>query len=243
MNALDFKLEYQQNNDKSSITMPVVIVAAGSSLRMQGINKQLVTLCGVPAIAHTLMAFQQSQYISQIILVTKKEFIADMQSLATKYAVTKLTDIVAGGDSRCKSVLNGLECVKNNKYVMIHDGARPLVTEIIIESVYNKIMNNDCVIPVVPVKDTVKEVVNKTVVKTLNRDVIMSVQTPQAVNLSKYFSAINGADLTAFTDDASIMESCGFKVVTVDGDYENIKITTPEDVVIAEYYLEKRGEE
>ena len=117
MNALDFKLEYQQNNDKSSITMPVVIVAAGSSLRMQGINKQLVTLCGVPAIAHTLMAFQQSQYISQIILVTKKEFIADMQSLATKYAVTKLTDIVAGGDSRCKSVLNGLECVKNNKYV------------------------------------------------------------------------------------------------------------------------------
>ena len=140
MNALDFKLEYQQNNDKSSITMPVVIVAAGSSLRMQGINKQLVTLCGVPAIAHTLMAFQQSQYISQIILVTKKEFIADMQSLATKYAVTKLTDIVAGGDSRCKSVLNGLECVKNNKYVMIHDGARPLVTEIIIESVYNKII-------------------------------------------------------------------------------------------------------
>lgn len=243
MNVLDFKLEYQQNNDKSVFAIPVVIVAAGSSLRMQGINKQFVTLCGVPAIVHTLMAFQKSKYISQIILVTKDEFIADMQNLTNKYSISKLTDIVTGADTRSKSVLNGLERVKNSKYVMIHDGARPLVTEKIIESVFNEIMNYDCVIPVVAVKDTVKEVVDNTVVKTLNRDVIVSVQTPQAVNLSKYLSAINGADLTVFTDDASIMESCGFKVVTVTGDYENIKITTPEDVVIAEYYLEKRGDE
>ncbi len=243
MEALDFKLEFKENSENSVSGIPAIIVAAGSSLRMQGINKQFVSLCGVPAIVHTLRAFQSSKYISEIILVTKAEFIADMQGFADKYMISKLTDIVEGGSCRGESVINGLSRIKNSKYVMIHDGARPLVKEDIIGAVFDALKEYDCAIPVVPVKDTVKEISNqKSVSKTLNREKLAAVQTPQGVNLQKYMSAITDADLSRFTDDASVMESAGHTVITVEGDYENIKITTPEDVVIAEYYLEKRGE-
>ncbi len=243
MNALDFKLEFKIDNEKSVSGIPVVIVAAGASLRMQGINKQLITLCGVPAIIHTLMAFEKSEYISEIVLVTREDSVNTMRELANKYMITKLTDIALGGKCRGESVLNGLNCIKNKNCVMIHDGARPLVTEKIIKSVFKGLKNFDCVIPVVPVKDTIKEIFDdKTVNKTLNRENLVAVQTPQGVNLGKYIDIVNAADLSVFTDDASVMESKDFKVLTVDGDYENIKITTPEDIVIAEYYLEKRGD-
>lgn len=242
MNSLDFKLDYQmiKNTDKKGY--PVIIVAAGNSTRMCGTNKQLVTLCGVPAIIHTLLAFERSDFISNIVLVTKKEDILLLQNLAEKYLITKLSDIVAGGANRQESVLNGLKVIKNAEYVLIHDGARPLISESVIARVCEQIGNADGVICGISVTDTIKRTQNGRVLSTVDRSDMISVQTPQAVKYDVYFNALKNCDFSQFTDDASVLEKYGHTVIFVEGEKSNIKITTPEDVALAEFYLEKRGE-
>lgn len=241
MQTAEYKLSYT-TTDEVTKPMPVIIVAAGSSVRMQGISKQFISINGIPAIVHTMLAFQRSAKISNIILVTKDEFILQMQKLAHEYEITKLSDIVVGGNTRQESVKNGLNRVKNEDFVLIHDGARPMVTDEIISRVCAELNCNDAVVCVVKVKDTVKRVDRDNyVLETLKRDELISVQTPQGVNLAKYKMALETVTCADFTDDASIMEAAGYKVKTVEGDYTNIKITTPEDIVLAEYYLKKRG--
>lgn len=241
MQTVEYKLSYT-TTDEATEPLPVIIVAAGSSLRMQGVSKQFLLINGIPAIVHTLLAFQNSPKISNIVLVTKDEFIPQMQLLVSEYDITKLSDIVEGGKTRQESVKNGLECIKNNNFVLIHDGARPMVTEEVIARVCDELISCDAVICAVKVKDTIKRVDGDSfVLETLKRDELISVQTPQGVNLQKYKEALKTLDCADFTDDASIMEAAGYKVKLVEGDYSNIKITTPEDTVLAEYYLKKRG--
>ncbi len=237
---LEYKLDFALDTDNISGNIPVIIVAAGSSIRMQGISKQFVSLCGVPAIVHTLSAFENSPQISRIILVTKEEFINEIQILADKFMIHKLTDIVSGGNTRQESVICGLNRLGEEEYVLIHDGARPLISSAVISRVCDALPSADGVIPTVKVKDTIKSVDEKgMVIKTVPRDLLYSVQTPQGVNVKKYREAINSADISAFTDDASILESAGMSVKIVEGDYKNIKITTPDDIGVAEFYLEK----
>lgn len=223
--------------------IPVIIVAAGSSRRMKGKNKLFLELNGIPVIAKTLLAFENCEKIRNIILVTRDEDILPMQSLAERYMITKLSDIVCGGENRQKSVLNGFSRLdENDKNVLIHDGARPLVSERIICDVTAALEKYSAVTCAVKLKDTVKQTdKDGKVIKTLDRESLVAVQTPQGVNISKYLKATENAELSLFTDDTSIMEAAGYDVFTVEGDYKNIKITTPEDILAAEAMREADG--
>lgn len=241
LNKTELKLEFEVINTETK-GLPVIIVAAGSSSRMQGINKQFLTLGDKPVIVKTLLAFEKSKYISRIILVTRKEDIFALQLLAEEYSVSKLTDIVEGGNNRQESVLQGFGRLSTDEYaVLIHDGARPFVTDDIIGAVAENLNSYPAVTCGVKVKDTIKQITTDGVVeKTLQRDTLFAVQTPQGVKTSEYKDALNKVgDLSLFTDDTSIMESAGYTVKCVEGSYRNIKITTPEDIVIAESYLKE----
>ncbi len=243
MNSLDFKLEYLTVEKSAEKGVPVIVVAAGNSSRMCGTNKQLATLCGVPTIIHTLLAFERSDLISDIVLVARNEDINSLQNLAEKYLITKLSDIVAGGSTRQESVFNGLGAVKGAEYVLIHDGARPLVSQAVISRVCEKIGEADGIICGVPVIDTLKKIDNNgAVLETVDRTDMVCVQTPQAVRYESYVSILKNGDFSAFTDDASVLENQGLSVVYVLGEKSNIKITTKDDIALAEFYLEKRGE-
>lgn len=238
MNKTELKLQYdivsQENNGVS-----VIIVAAGSSTRMKGTNKQLAVIGGIPVIIRTLLAFENSSKISNIILVARQEDVLEIGAVAEKYMISKLTDIVSGGATRQESVLKGfLRLSNNDKKVLIHDGARPFVSENIISSVVDALDKCSAVTCAVRVKDTIKEIDGDgKVLKTLNRESLVSVQTPQGVIIKDYLKAIENTDVSKFTDDTSIMENAGYEVLTVEGSYKNIKITTKEDLALGEGFL------
>lgn len=234
LNKLDSKLEYEVAN-VSEKSVPVIVVAAGSSSRMQGINKQFLEINSVPVIVKTLLCFESCSAIKNIVLVTKSDDIFEMQRLAQKFGISKLSDIVCGGATRQESVLNGLERVKNEEFVLIHDGARPFVSQSVVWGVVDTLEKCDAVTCAVKVKDTIKQIdENGKVIKTVDRASLVSVQTPQGVNVKKYLDAINKVgDVSAFTDDTSIMEAARYNVRVVEGSYKNIKITTPDDIALA----------
>ena len=245
MKQTELKLQFEIVDNKTD-GIPVIIVAAGNSTRMGGINKQFLELGGVPVIVRTLLAFEKSEYISRIILVTREEDIFALQLLAEKYSVSKLTDIIFGGNNRQQSVLNGLgRLSKNETKVLIQDGARPFVTEEIIGNVADALESYSAVTCGVKVKDTIKQISPDGISeKTLDRSLLFSVQTPQGVKTAEYKKAIAEInDLSSFTDDTSIMEAVGHKIKCVEGSYRNIKITTPEDIAVAESYLKNDCEE
>ena len=242
----EFKLEYEIEELSADGGVPVIVVAAGSSTRMNGINKQTALLCGVPLIIRTLMRFEKCGKISNIILVVKPDDVFSMQQLADRYHIEKLTDIVCGGENRQQSVKNGLERLPENaETVLIHDGARPFVTDEIICGVISALGTHNAVTCAVKLKDTVKQVdENGNVLSTPDRNTLVAVQTPQGVNVSDYRAALeNAEDLGRFTDDMSVMEAAGHKPFTVLGSYENIKVTTPEDIALAEYLILKDEKE
>lgn len=240
MNTTETKLEYKVCSTEKK-ALPVIIVAAGASTRMNGKNKQFLEINGIPVIVKTLLAFEKSPYIRNIILVTRADDIFKLQLLAEKHNISKLSDIVCGGSSRQESVLNGLARVsKNELSVLIHDGARPLVSDEIIGRVVKGLESFSAVTCAVKVKDTVKQIdADGKVIKTLDRNSLVAVQTPQGVRLEEYRKATDSIEnLADFTDDTSIMEAAGYEVLTVDGDYKNIKITTPEDISTAQKFAE-----
>lgn len=242
----EFKLEYEIEELSADGGVPVIVVAAGSSTRMNGINKQTAMLCGVPLIIRTLMRFEKCDKISNIILVVKPDELFSMQQLADRYGIKKLTDIVCGGENRQQSVKNGLERLPQNaETALIHDGARPFVTDEIICGVISALSTHNAVTCAVRLKDTVKQVdENGNVLSTPDRNTLVAVQTPQGVNVSDYRAALESAgDLGRFTDDMSVMEAAGHKPFTVPGSYENIKVTTPEDIALAEYLILKDEKE
>ena len=240
MNKTELKLEYEICENKNS-GIPVIVVAAGNSTRMKGTNKQLALLGGIPVIIRTLRNFENSKDISNIILVVKDTDLFELQMLTHKYMITKISDIVCGGNSRQESVLNGFARLKDtDKSVLIHDGARPFADEKIINSVVFALKTHSAVTCAVKVKDTVKEIdKNGKVIKTLKRDSLVAVQTPQGVEKEKYLEAVKSVNVADFTDDTSIMEAAGYDVFTVEGSYKNIKITTEEDMVSANAFLSK----
>ena len=236
------KLEFTV--EENCYSLPAIIVAAGNSTRMLGVNKQFAEIGGVPVIARSLLAFENSQNISRIILVVKADDVFELQMLAKKHNITKLSDIVCGGNSRQESVANGLARLGGDETdVLIHDGARPLVSQLIIKEVTEGLKTHKAVTCGVKLKDTVKLVNGQNEVeKTLPRDSLVAVQTPQGVNIAEYKKAIEKiGDISTFTDDTSIMEAAGHKVLTVQGSYKNIKITTPEDIRVAESYLREES--
>ncbi|MBR4761110.1 MAG: 2-C-methyl-D-erythritol 4-phosphate cytidylyltransferase [Clostridia bacterium] len=237
MNATSPKLCYSVCEDRTG-GIPVIIVAAGSSSRMGGEDKQFISISGIPVIARTLIAFERSPDISKIILVTRKESINDMQLIAEKYLISKLTDIVEGGKTRGDSVVCGMARLdKGERKVLISDGARPFVTNRMISDCACALKSHDGCLCAVKVTDTVKQADDMRVTKTVDRSKLYLAQTPQGVDVALYKKAIEGKGDREFTDDASVLESAGGDVVIVEGDVRNIKITTPSDIPLAEILI------
>lgn len=243
MSITEFKLQYETATQSSNGGIPVIIAAGGSSLRMKGTNKQFVQLLGIPVLARTLLKFEECPKISRIIIVTKSDSVLPVQELCQKYLITKVTDILEGGSNRHQSVMNGFSRLRSDeKKVLIHDGARPLVNNETILGVINALDNFDAVVCTVPVNDTVKLVsADGKIEKTLDRNLIQLAQTPQGVDVSKYKKACEAVDATLLTDDSAVMEAAGYTVKYTKGDKTNIKITTQEDVPLAEFYLKENG--
>lgn len=244
MNKTDIKLQYDvcENNDTA---IPVIIVAAGSSTRMKGINKQFMPILGVPVIARTLMAFERCADISKIILVTSRDSIVDMQLICEKYMISKVTDIIEGGENRHQSVMKGIARLDNSDLkVLIHDGARPFISTDIISEVVAALGAFDAALCVSKINDTVKKVSKDGVVlSTVDRSMLYSAQTPQGVVVSKYKNACASVDdVDNLTDDAAVMEAAGYSVKAIIGSGKNIKITTPDDIAIAESLVKGESE-
>ena len=223
-----------------------IVLAAGQGKRMGSkIQKQFLEINGKPVIYYSLQAFQESDYIDEVILVTSKDAISYCENMIVKqYGFTKVTSIVCGGSERYYSVWNGLKKVNHDGIVFIHDGARPFINEEIIERAYLATCEHHAAVVGMPVKDTIKIADENGFAKeTPNRNFVWAVQTPQvfAVSLIKEaYEKLMERDDVPVTDDAMVAECMlGTKVKLVKGSYENIKITTPEDLVVAESFLKK----
>lgn len=222
-----------------------VIVAAGQSTRMGGVSKQMLTVGGIPVIARTLLAFERAKSIKNIVVVTRESDILAFQMVAQKYMISKLTDIIVGGANRQESVKNGINRLESDtEYVLIHDGARPLISVELIDRVAENCKQYGATSCAVSVKDTIKEVRDGLITKTIDRSNLYAMQTPQAFPYSQYRECINSIDdLSVYTDDCAVAEGSGVSIRIIDGDYNNIKITTKEDIAIAEGILSCKGEE
>ena len=229
--------------EKENIYVSAVIVSAGNSTRMGGINKQFLEINNMPVIAHTIKAFDNLDAINEIVVVTRECDIADVVSLIEKYNFKKVSSVVSGGETRQLSVYNGVINTSHSAdYVAIHDGARPLVSDSVIINTLNNAFEFDAAATGVKVKDTVKVVdVNDNIVDTPDRTYMRFIQTPQIFDADLITSALVKAtrDNTPITDDCSAVEYIGFTVKTVEGDERNIKVTTPMDLKIAEILLEE----
>lgn len=223
----------------------VVIVAAGSGSRMKmNINKQFIKLNNKEIIAYTIEKFYNNKNIQDIVVVLREEEIDFFKNeILNKYEFSRVK-IASGGNERQDSVYNGLKLLGNNcDIVLIHDGARPFVTNEIIDISIQEAKKQKAVVVGVPVKDTIK-VINKDneIVDTLERNRLWAVQTPQTFEYSILLKAYENAFNDNFygTDDAMLVERMGYKVNMVEGSYNNIKVTTPEDISIGEQILKRR---
>lgn len=220
-----------------------IIVAAGRGSRMKtNINKQYLLLNGKPVLAHTIEAFEKSDCISEIIVVINKndhDFFSN--SILKPYNFYKISAVVEGGDDRQASVYNGLSCVSTEvEIVVVHDGARPLITPDIIQNSVDIAAKDGVACVGVPVKDTIKKVDKELNVEyTPNRSFLWAIQTPQTFCKDILLSAHKSAAIKGFrgTDDSVLAERLGYKVRMVMGSYTNIKITTAEDIAFAETIL------
>ncbi|MBB5175010.1 2-C-methyl-D-erythritol 4-phosphate cytidylyltransferase [Texcoconibacillus texcoconensis] len=223
----------------------VVIPAAGQGKRMgTGANKTFLSIDRDPLIVHTLRVFERDERCERIVLVCREKEKADIQGIISSYQFKKVSDVVTGGAERQQSVFEGLKVIKDNPVVLIHDGARPFIQKETIHRLTDHVLQNgEAAIAAVPVKDTVKRVNEEgDVEETMKRSSLWAVQTPQAFRLSSILSAHKKAEAHRFcgTDDASLIEYVGGKVKVVEGSYDNIKVTTPEDLWFAEAIIQQR---
>ena len=235
-----------RQRSKTMKKITAIVLAAGTGSRMNSsIKKQFMEIKGKPVIWYSLFAFE-SYGIDQIILVTGKEDIEYCKKeIVEKYGFTKVTDIVAGGDERYQSVYNGLQAVSGD-IVLIHDGARPLISHEIIDRCIKGGMDYGACIAGMPVKDTIKIVdEDRIVTDTPDRKNTWITQTPQCFLyelVKTVYDKMQGSNCENITDDAMVIERFSdHKVKFVEGDYSNIKVTTPEDILIAELLLKNRN--
>ncbi|MCC8135588.1 MAG: 2-C-methyl-D-erythritol 4-phosphate cytidylyltransferase [Ruminococcus sp.] len=219
----------------------VIIVCAGNSTRMQGKNKILLPLGEKLVIGASMWAFQVCESVREIIIVGREQDIPEIKAEAERIGITKLAACVRGGATRQESVINGVRCIsRDTEMVAVHDGARPLVKPEHIERAIRDAGIFGGAALGVPVKDTIKTVDDGLVTDTPPRSSLYITQTPQIFRRKLYFEGIDfalehGLD---FTDDCQLIEAIGGKIYMTVGDYTNIKITTPEDIKIAEVLMQ-----
>ena len=237
--------------EKEKCRCGAVVLAAGSGKRMHSdIKKQFLLIQDKPVIYYSLQAFQQS-FIDEIVLVVSEED-RDYckKNIVDQYGFSKVKYIEAGGKERYHSVAAGLACLTDCDYIFIHDGARPIITEEILERAYECAKENDACVVGMPVKDTIKIAdKNGFIHQTPDRNLVWMIQTPQVFEstlIKEAYSRLlaQEEDLNEqgihITDDAMVVETLmKHPVKLVEGSYENIKITTPEDLLIAENFKSK----
>ena len=223
-----------------------IVLAAGQGKRMHSkVQKQFLEIQGYPVLYYSLRCFQESPLIQDIILVTGEESISYCkEEIVQKYGFTKVSAVIPGGKERYDSVYAGLCECRDCEYVLIHDGARPFVTEEILKRGLQKVKETGACVIGMPSKDTVKLSDEEGYVKeTPNRKCVWTIQTPQIFLYSlirEAHDSIRQKDMSKITDDAMVVEQeTGVKVRLVEGSYQNIKITTPEDLDVAEVFLKK----
>ncbi len=211
-----------------------IIVAAGNGSRMQsGLPKQFLLLQGKPVLYYSLLAFHTHHSATKLIVVLSKEEQTRWQKLCLDYSIRIPHRIVFGGATRTESVRNGLDVIDSEGLVAIHDGARPLVSHEIIENCFVSAQKFGSGIACVKPKDSIRQV-NGSNNQAIDRDSLRLIQTPQTFQISLIKKAFETCPNEISTDDASIAEKAGFKVFLTEGSYLNFKITTPEDLVLAE---------
>ncbi len=209
-------------------------------------SKQFIPLLGSPAIAYTIAAFQECPVISDIVVVCRAQDTERISALCRGNGFNKVIAVTEGGDSRAQSVKNGVAAAKGAQYLAIHDGARPLVTPDEIACVCEAAFETGAAALGTPVTDTVKVVDENGVIQsTPSRESLRAMQTPQVFEREFYTFALEnaGEKLDGFTDDCALIENMGGEVSVIDGSRENIKLTTPIDIVIAESILRQRGQQ
>ena len=217
-----------------------VIVAAGTASRMGGIDKVMAELDGEPMILRTVRTFQNCDAIKEIVVVTREDLILSIMRLCA--GLDKVQAVICGGASRQESVQLGLNAMSGKvKLVAVQDGARPLITEAVIDRAVRAAHTYGAAAPAVPVKDTIKVVNGGIVKETPDRAALQAVQTPQVFDFDLLRGALKKAkeDGAAVTDDCSAVERLGMAVKIVAGDERNIKVTTPMDLAIAKLLLEE----
>ena len=226
----------------------VIIVAAGTGSRFgTEMPKQFLPLCGTPVVAHAINAFREAlDADSRILLVLSESMIPLWRRLCADYAISS-PEIVTGGATRWESVRNAIAALGEaspSATVLIHDGARPLVTPEVIRRAASCALNTDGAIPAVPVTDSLRRLDDSEVMsEPVDRSLFRAVQTPQAFSLWRLREAYRLPYQDDFTDDASVLAAAGFQnVVLVGGSPENIKITTPVDMLLAEAIIKSRAE-
>lgn len=220
-------------------TVAVIIPAAGSSTRM-GQNKLMLPLSDIPVLAHTIAAFEQCPLVRDIIVVCREQDIIPYSKLISNFAFHKVRHVLRGGETRAHSVLAGLHaCAPDIDFAAIHDGARPLISQTLIERTLQCAFADGAAAPVVPVKDSVKQVQDNKIIADVPRSSIAAVQTPQVFRRTQIADALHEAIAAgaSLTDDCAAIERIGVSVTAVEGEYRNLKITTPEDIVIAELFM------
>ena len=220
----------------------VVIAAAGESQRMGGVDKLFAEIHGIPVLVHTLLAFQGCAEIAEIVIVVRQEHLERVGRLCEDHRITKVAKIIAGGHTRLASVTNGVFAVsKKAKLIAIHDGARPCVSQEIIKCALLEAAKLHASAPAVPVDSTIKRVRGKTVVETIDRGDVFEIQTPQVFNSDLIKAALTNAANKSIkiTDDCMAVEALGVNVSITQGSRQNIKLTTSEDIILAEAILRR----
>lgn len=221
-----------------------VVLAAGNSTRM-GTDKAVMLLDGIPVIVRTLQVFQNHPQVDEIIVVTREDMLNNISALREQYSLGKISTVMIGGANRAESSLIGVSAIsKNAKFVAIHDGARPFVTEQIISDALLAARDYYAAVPVIPSTDSLRLKDGEYLGNILNRDEIAAIQTPQIFDADLIKGALTYAvqNKLPITDDSSALSYTGFQVKMVNGDKNNIKLTTPEDRIIAEAILKERNQ-
>ncbi|WP_174734491.1 2-C-methyl-D-erythritol 4-phosphate cytidylyltransferase [Mesobacillus harenae] len=221
----------------------VIIPAAGQGKRMGAQkNKLLLKLDGIPVLIHTLRVFDRDPECGGIILAIHPHDKEELLKLLDEYSIQQEISLVAGGKERQHSVYNAAKAAKPEGIILVHDGARPFIETNTIHELINKASSMGAAVAAVQVKDTMKIAKNGLVTETVERSSLWAVQTPQAFRVSTLIKAHQAAEQEGFsgTDDASLVERLNIDVAIVEGTYDNIKLTTPEDLYFAEAIIQKR---
>lgn len=238
-------LSYEKSGEPAPTSagnaLGVVVVAAGRSSRMGGTDKTFANIHGKPLIAHTLSRLARSDAVASIALVVAEESVDRAAAVVDELRIDKIAAVCAGGARRQDSVHAGMLALGERRWVAVHDGARPCVTHDVMARALDAVRQWDAAVAAVPVKDTIKVVGGDSVIAdTPERSTLWAAQTPQVFDYRLLLRAHRAAS-DDYTDDAAMVEAMGHAVRVFQGSYDNVKVTTPEDLAVVSHFLDDRN--